>query len=157
MPRKKFIRKREVEPDLKYGSVLVSRFINNFMFDGKKSTAEKVFYGAIECIGEKTKNDNPISVFYKAIENIKPSLEVKSRRVGGATYQIPIEVSPDRRISLGIRWLIAASAARKEKSMIEKLASEVIDAANNIGTSIKKKQDTHKMAEANKAFAHYRW
>ena len=157
MPRKKFIRKREVEPDLKYGSVLVSRFINNFMFDGKKSTAEKIFYDAIESIGEKTKNDNPISVFYKAIENIKPSLEVKSRRVGGATYQIPIEVSPDRRISLGIRWLIAASAARKEKSMIEKLASEVIDAANNIGTAIKKKQDTHKMAEANKAFAHYRW
>jgi len=157
MPRKKFIRKREVVPDLKYGSVLVSRFINNFMFDGKKSTAEKIFYKAIESIGEKTKNDDPISVFYKAIENIKPSLEVKSRRVGGATYQIPIEVSPDRRISLGIRWLIAASTSRKEKNMTEKLASEVIDAANNIGVAIKKKQDTHKMAEANKAFAHYRW
>ncbi len=157
MPRKKFIKKREIQPDLKFGSVLVSRFINNLMLDGKKSTTERIFYGAIKTIEEKTKSDDAISIFYKAIENIKPSLEVKSRRVGGATYQIPIEVPPDRKISLSIRWLINASAARKEKSMKEKLASEIIDAANNIGTAIKKKQDTHKMAEANKAFAHYRW
>jgi len=157
MPRKKFIKKREIQPDLKFASVLVSRFINNLMLDGKKSTTERIFYGAIKIIEEKTKSDDAISIFYKAIENIKPSLEVKSRRVGGATYQIPIEVPPDRKISLSIRWLINASAARKEKSMKEKLASEIIDAANNIGTAIKKKQDTHKMAEANKAFAHYRW
>ncbi|RMF96026.1 MAG: 30S ribosomal protein S7 [Candidatus Schekmanbacteria bacterium] len=157
MPRKKFIRKRELDPDLRYGSVLVTRFINNLMRDGKKSTAEKIFYKAIEKIGEKTKSDEPISIFYKAVENVKPSLEVKSRRVGGATYQIPVEVPPDRRISLSIRWLIAAATARKEKSMIEKLAAELIDAANDLGAAIKKKQDTHKMAEANKAFAHYRW
>jgi len=157
MPRKKYIRKREIDADLKYNSVLVSRFVNVLMKKGKRSLSEKIFYGAIDMIGQKTKSENPMSIFYKAIDNIKPTLEVKSRRVGGATYQIPVEVPPDRKISLSIRWILNAAEARKEKNMIAKLAAEIIDAANNIGSAIKKKQDTHKMAEANKAFAHYRW
>lgn len=157
MPRKKYIRKREIDADLKYNSVLVSRFVNVLMKKGKRSLSEKIFYGAIDMIGQKTKSENPMSIFYKAIDNIKPTLEVKSRRVGGATYQIPVEVPPDRKISLSIRWILNAAEARKEKNMISKLAAEIIDAANNIGSAIKKKQDTHKMAEANKAFAHYRW
>ena len=156
MPRKAFVRKREIPPDPVYGSVLVSKFINKIMYDGKRSVAESIFYGAMDIIKEKTDED-PLKVFQRALENVKPLLEVKSRRVGGATYQVPIEVRPDRRLSLAVRWLIGFSRARSENTMTESLAGEILDAYNNRGSSIKKKEDTHKMAEANKAFAHYRW
>jgi len=157
MPRKKLFRKRVTASDLKYNSVFIQRFINGIMKDGKKRLAEKVFYDAIEIMGEKTKSKEPISLFNKAIDNVKPSLEVKSRRVGGSTYQIPIEVPADRRGSLAIRWIINFAKQRKGKNMQEQLADELIDAANNTGSAVKKKIDTHKMAEANKAFAHYKW
>jgi small subunit ribosomal protein S7 len=156
MPRKAFVRKREVAPDSVYGSVLVSKFINKIMVQGKKSVAESIFYGAMDILKEKTGED-PLKVFQKALENVKPVLEVKSRRVGGATYQVPVEVRPERRLSLAFRWLIEYSRARGEKTMTECLAGEILDAYNNRGSSIKKREDTHKMAEANKAFAHYRW
>ncbi|MGC8763194.1 MAG: 30S ribosomal protein S7 [Acidobacteriota bacterium] len=156
MPRKAFVRKREVAPDSVYGSVLVSKFINKIMVQGKKSVAESIFYGAMDILKEKTGED-PLKVFQKALENVKPVLEVKSRRVGGATYQVPVEVRPERRLSLAVRWLIEYSRARGEKTMTECLAGEILDAYNNRGSSIKKREDTHKMAEANKAFAHYRW
>jgi len=156
MPRKAFVRKREIPPDPVYGSVLVSKFINKIMYSGKRSVAESIFYGAMDIIKEKTGED-PLKVFQRALENVKPILEVKSRRVGGATYQVPIEIRPDRRLSLAVRWLIGYSRARSEKTMTESLAGELLDAYNNRGSSIKKKEDTHKMAEANKAFAHYRW
>ncbi len=156
MPRKAFVRKREVAPDSVYGSVLVSKFINKIMVQGKKSVAESIFYGAMDILKEKTGED-PLKVFQKALENVKPVLEVKSRRVGGATYQVPVEVRPERRLSLAVRWLIEFSRARGEKTMTECLAGEILDAYNNRGSSIKKREDTHKMAEANKAFAHYRW
>ncbi|MGC8723549.1 MAG: 30S ribosomal protein S7 [Acidobacteriota bacterium] len=156
MPRKAVVRKREIPPDSVYGSVLVSKFINKIMLEGKKSVAESIFYGAMDIIKEKTGED-PLKVFQKALENVKPVLEVKSRRVGGATYQVPIEVRPERRLSLAFRWIIEYSRGRSEKTMMEALAAEVLDAANNRGSSIKKREDTHKMAEANKAFAHYRW
>jgi small subunit ribosomal protein S7 len=156
MPRRREVKKRTVAVDPKYGEVLVVRFINVLMRRGKKSVAEKVFYGSLESLREKTKDD-PLKVFKQAMENVKPVVEVKSRRVGGATYQVPVEVRPDRRTSLAIRWIIQYAKERSEKSMREKLAAEFLDAANNRGASIKKKEDTHRMAEANKAFAHYRW
>jgi small subunit ribosomal protein S7 len=156
MPRKAHIVKREIVADPVYGSTLVSKFVNCMMYGGKKSTAQQIVYGSMNIIQEKT-SDDPMKLFKKAIENVKPVLEVKSRRVGGSTYQVPVEVGPARRTSLGIRWILTYSRARGEKSMEEKLAGELIDAANNRGNSIKKKDDTHRMAEANKAFAHYRW
>ena len=156
MPRKKKVVKREILPDPKYGSRLVTKFINNLMLDGKKSTAERAFYTALEIIAKKI-NQNGIELFEKAIENVKPVIEVKSRRVGGATYQVPVEVRADRRQSLAIRWLIAYSKGRPEKTMAEALAAEFIAASKNEGASIKKREDTHKMAEANKAFAHFKW
>ena len=143
-------------PDPVYNNPLVTKFINGIMWGGKKSKAEKTFYDALRQVGEKT-GEEPLKVFKKAIENIKPVLEVKSRRVGGSTYQVPVEVNPARRTSLAIRWVLQYSRSRGEKSMDEKLAGELMDAANNRGNSIKKKEDTHRMAEANKAFAHYRW
>ena len=156
MPRKGNIVKREVLPDPLYNSTLVSKFVNCIMWGGKKSTAESLVYDAFKMIQQKT-GDDPLKTFKKAVENVKPVLEVKTRRVGGANYQVPVEVNPNRRISLSIRWLISYSRARKEKSMEEKIAAELLDAANNRGSAIKKREDVHKMAEANKAFAHYRW
>ena len=143
-------------PDPKYGDKLVAKFVNTIMSRGKKSVAESIFYRSLEIVTAKTKEDS-LGVFKRAIENTRPTVEVRSRRVGGATYQVPIEVRPQRRVSLSMRWLIEAARERSEKSMEEKLAAEVIDAANNRGTAIKKKEDTHRMAEANRAFAHYRW
>ncbi len=148
--------RHDTPPDALYGSPLVQRFINSMMWDGKKSTAARVFYGSME-IMQKKANEDPLKVFQKAIENVKPTLEVKSRRVGGANYQIPIEVNSHRRLSLAIRWLLQYSRGRAGRSMKDKLAEEFLDAANNRGGAIKKKDDTHRMAEANKAFAHYRW
>ncbi len=156
MPRKGHVPKRQVIPDPVYNSPLVSKFINCIMWKGKKSTAEQVFYGALGIIKEKT-GDDPLKVFKKALDNVKPVLEVKSRRVGGANYQVPIEVNPHRRVSLSIRWLISYTRMRKEKSMQERLAAEFMDAASNRGATIKRREDVHRMAEANKAFAHYRW
>jgi len=156
MPRKAFVRRREVAPDPVYGSVLASKIINKIMLEGRKSVAESIFYGALDIVKEKAAED-PIKVLTKALDCIKPVVEVKSRRVGGATYQVPVEVRPDRRLSLGIRWLIEYAEQRPEKTMVECLAGEILDAANNRGASVKKREDTHKMAEANKAFAHYRW
>jgi small subunit ribosomal protein S7 len=156
MPRRRVAEKREILPDPKYNSKLVSKFINIMMEDGKKSTSERTCYGAFEIIKEKSGND-PLKVFKTAIENVKPVLEVKPRRVGGATYQVPVEIRQTRRIALAFRWIITYSRGRNEKTMRERLAGELMDAFNNTGTSIKKKEDTHRMAEANKAFAHYRW
>jgi len=148
--------KREIPPDPKHKNLLVARFINNIMRRGKKSLAERVLYRALEIIQERTKED-PLKIFEKSVSNVKPVIEVKSRRVGGATYQVPTEVRPERRTALAIRWLITYAQERSEKSMEEKLAAELLDAANNRGGAIKKRDDVHKMAEANKAFAHYRW
>ncbi len=156
MPRKREVLKRQVLPDPIYGNKLVSKFINVVMKDGKKSLAERTIYGSFDLIRKKTKQD-PLVIFEKAIENVKPAVEVKSRRVGGSTYQVPIEVRQQRRISLSIRWLIQFARKRPEHTMHERLAAEFLDASNNRGTSVKKREDTHKMAEANKAFAHYRW
>ena len=156
MPRRREIPKRDIPADPLYQSPLVSKFINCVMHDGKRSTAERIMYRAFDIIKEKT-GDDPLKVFKKAVENVKPALEVKSRRVGGSTYQVPVEVRPNRRTSLAIRWIIEYSAERGEKTMREKLAAELLDAANLRGGAVKKKDDTHKMAEANKAFAHYRW
>jgi small subunit ribosomal protein S7 len=156
MPRRRVVEKREVLPDPKYNNKLVSKFINAIMKDGKRSIAEKICYGAFEIIKKKTGSD-PLKVFKTAVENVKPIVEVKPRRVGGATYQVPVEVRPQRRTALAFRWIINYSRARTEKTMQEKIAGELLDAYNNTGSSIKKKEDTHKMAEANKAFAHYRW
>ncbi|OGP95016.1 MAG: 30S ribosomal protein S7 [Deltaproteobacteria bacterium RBG_16_54_18] len=156
MPRRREVKKREIVPDLKYRELLVAKFINLLMRRGKKNTAEQIFYGSLEILKEKAK-DEPLKLFKQAMENVKPVVEVKSRRVGGATYQVPVEVRTDRRTSLAIRWLIQYAKERSEKSMAERLAAEFLDAANNKGASIKKKEDTHRMAEANKAFAHYRW
>ncbi len=156
MPRRATIDKRVVLPDPVYKSRLVTKFINNVAKDGKKSVAERLFYGALEMIEDRTGED-PVKVFKKAVENVKPQVEVKSRRVGGSTYQVPIEVSGDRQQALAIRWLIGYSRARHEKTMMQKLAGEFIDASSNRGATIKKRDDTHRMAEANKAFAHYRW
>ncbi|RLE32232.1 MAG: 30S ribosomal protein S7 [Acidobacteria bacterium] len=156
MPRRATIDKRVVLPDPVYKSRLVTKFINNVAKDGKKSVAERLFYGALEMIEDRTGED-PVKVFKKAVDNVKPQVEVKSRRVGGSTYQVPIEVSGDRQQALAIRWLIGYSRARHEKTMMQKLAGEFIDASSNRGATIKKRDDTHRMAEANKAFAHYRW
>jgi len=157
MSRRKVAEKRNVLPDPKYNSVLVAKFINCLMKEGKKSIAENIFYGALDLIRDRTGNRDVLAVFNKAVSNAKPVLEVKSRRVGGSTYQVPVEVRPERRTALSIRWLIEYARQRGEKSMQERLAAELLDAANNKGNTIKKKEDTHKMAEANKAFAHYRW
>ena len=156
MPRKGYIAKREVLPDPMYNNVVVTKLINNIMLDGKKGVAQNIVYGAFEIIAEKTGKD-AVEVFNQAMENIMPVLEVKARRVGGATYQVPIEVRPDRRQTLGLRWLTLYSRQRNERTMKERLAGEILDAVNNMGGAVKKKDDTHKMAEANKAFSHYRW
>ena len=156
MPRRGNVPKREVLPDPIYNSVLVTKLVNSIMLDGKKGVAQKVVYGAFDIIKDKT-GQEPLEVFNTAIENIMPSLEVKARRVGGATYQVPIEVRPERRQTLGLRWLTTYSRNRGEKTMKERLAGEIMDAANNTGSAVKKREDTHKMAESNKAFAHYRW
>lgn len=156
MPRKGNVPKREVLPDPVYGSVVVAKLINSIMLDGKKGTAQAIVYNAFKQI-EDTTSENPLEVFEKAMNNIMPVLEVKARRVGGANYQVPVEVRPERRQTLGLRWLTKYTRARGEKTMADRLAKELIDASNNAGASVKKKEDTHKMAEANKAFAHYRW
>jgi len=156
VPRRGNVPKREVLPDPVYNSVLVTKLINSIMLDGKKGVAQKVVYDAFDIIAEKT-GKNALEVFVQALENIMPSLEVKARRVGGATYQVPIEVKPNRRQTLGLRWLTNYSRSRGEKTMKERLAGEILDASNNTGSSVKKREDTHKMAESNKAFAHYRW
>ncbi|KPK01939.1 MAG: 30S ribosomal protein S7 [Nitrospira bacterium SG8_35_4] len=156
MPRRRVAAKREILPDPIYNSKLLSKFVNALMEDGKKSVAERTCYGALDILKEKTGND-PLKVFKQAMENVKPLIEVKSRRVGGATYQVPIDVRPQRRVALAFRWVIGFSRKRGERTMKEKLAGELLDAANSTGSSIKKKEDTHKMADANKAFAHYRW
>ena len=156
MSRRHQAEKREVLPDPKFGDRVLSKFMNNLMYDGKKSVAERIVYGAMGRVEDKMKRE-PVEVFHEALDNIKPSVEVRSRRVGGATYQVPVEVRPERREALAIRWLINASRARNENTMEERLAGEVLDAANNRGTAVKKREDTHKMAEANKAFSHYRW
>ena len=156
MPRRGSIAKRDVLPDPLYNSKLVTRLINNVMVDGKRGVAQKIVYGAFDIIREKSGKE-PLEVFEQAMENIMPQLEVKARRVGGATYQVPIEVRPERRQTLGLRWLVGYSRKRSEKTMKERLANEIMDAVNNTGASVKKREDTHKMAESNKAFAHYRW
>ncbi len=156
MPRRKVVAKRHIIPDPIFEDDLVTKFINCIMRDGKKSTAEKIFYGAMEIIESKIEEE-PLKMFKKAIENTKPYLEVRSRRVGGATYQVPVEVRYERGLSLSMRWLLNSAKARREYTMKERLAGELLDAANNTGTTIKKREDTHKMAEANKAFSHYRW
>ncbi len=156
MPRRGHVPKRKVLPDPVYQSPLVTKFINCMMLDGKRSTTERIFYGAMDSIKERTSED-PLKVFRNAVDNVKPALEVKSRRVGGSNYQVPVEVRPQRRMALALRWLISFARARPEKSMDEKLANEIVDAANGRGAAFKKKEDTHRMAEANKAFAHFRW
>ncbi|MDD6284678.1 MAG: 30S ribosomal protein S7 [Firmicutes bacterium] len=156
MPRRGFIAKRDVLPDPMYNSKLVTRLINNIMLDGKKGVAQKIVYDAFDIIKDKTGKE-PLEVFEQAMENVMPQLEVKARRVGGSTYQVPIEVRPERRQTLGLRWITNYSRARSERTMKERLAGEIMDATNGLGGAFKKREDTHKMAEANKAFAHYRW
>ena len=156
MSRRHRAEKREVFPDPKYGDQVVSKFMSCIMLDGKKSVAEGIVYGAMDVIEERVKQD-PIGVFHEALDNVKPAIEVRSRRVGGATYQVPIEVRDDRRQALAIRWLIDAARNRSENTMVERLSGELLDAANNRGSAVKKREDTHRMAEANKAFSHYRW
>jgi small subunit ribosomal protein S7 len=157
MPRKKLTNKRTASPDPRFNSILVSKFTNGLMLDGKKALARRLFYDAMDVIDEKMADEEPMVIFEGAMENVRPRVEVKSRRVGGATYQVPIEVRPDRRNALAIRWLISFAKSRSGQSMSDKLAAELLDAFNNRGAAVKKKDDTHKMAEANKAFAHYRW
>ena len=156
MPRRGNVPKREILPDPVYNSVLVTKLINTVMLDGKKGVAQKVVYDAFDTIKEKTDKD-PLEAFTTAMDNIMPSLEVKARRVGGATYQVPIEVRPERRQTLGLRWLVGYARKRSEKTMKDRLANEIIDACNNLGAAVKKREDTHKMADSNKAFAHFRW
>ena len=156
MSRRHRAEKREVLPDAKFGDRIVTKFMNNLMYDGKKSAAEGIVYGAFDRVEGRLKRE-PVEVFHEALDNIKPSVEVRSRRVGGATYQVPVEVRPERREALAIRWLITASRNRNENTMQERLAAELMDAVQNRGTAVKKREDTHKMAEANKAFSHYRW
>mgnify|MGYP006298257217 CR=1 FL=1 len=156
MPRKGPVPRRQILPDPVYSSELVSRFMNRLMLQGKKSTAESIFYESLETLGEKT-NEDPLRAFEKAVDHVKPQVEVKSRRVGGATYQVPVEVRPERQVSLAIRWLINYARSRGEKSMTRKLSGELLDAYNSRGGAVKKREDTHRMAEANRAFAHYRW
>jgi len=156
MSRRHAAEKREILPDAKFGDKILSKFMNNLMIDGKKSVAESIVYNAMDRVESRMKR-TPIDVFHEALDNIKPSVEVRSRRVGGATYQVPVEVRPERREALAIRWLIKAARARNEKTMEERLAGELLDAVNSRGSAVKKREDTHKMADANKAFSHYRW
>jgi len=156
MSRRHRAEKREVLPDPKFGNMVVSKFMNSIMYAGKKSVAETIVYGALDMIEGKSKQ-NPVTIFEQALENVMPTIEVRSRRVGGATYQVPVEVRNDRRQALGIRWLITAARERNEKTMTERLSAELLDASNNRGNAVKKREDTHRMAEANRAFAHYRW
>ena len=156
MSRRRRPEKREILPDPKFGDLVLSKFMNNLMLDGKKSVAESIVYGALTTVEQRAKAD-PIALFHDALNNVKPAVEVRSRRVGGATYQVPVEVRPDRRRALAIRWLVTAARKRGENTMTEKLAGELLDASNNRGTAVKKREDTHKMAEANRAFSHYRW
>ena len=156
MPRRRVVERREILPDPVYNSTLVTKFINGIMWDGKKSVAEGIFYNAVRLIGERA-NEDSLKVFKRAVDNVRPTVEVKSRRVGGSTYQVPIEVPQERRGSLAIRWIVGAARARGEKTMTDRLAGELLNAANNRGNAVKKKEDTHRMAEANKAFAHYKW
>jgi small subunit ribosomal protein S7 len=156
MSRRHAAEKREVLPDPKFGDIVVSKFMNAVMYEGKKSVAETIVYGAFDSIEKKTRG-NPVEVFHQALDNVKPAVEVRSRRVGGATYQVPVDVRPDRRQALAIRWLISAARSRNEKTMVERLSAELLDASNNRGTAVKKREDTHRMADANRAFSHYRW
>jgi small subunit ribosomal protein S7 len=156
MSRRHRAEKREINPDPKFGDVVVTKFMNSIMYDGKKSAAERIVYGAFDVVENKAR-ENPIEVFHAALENVMPQVEVRSRRVGGATYQVPVEVRSERRQALAIRWLIAAARNRNETTMIDRLSGELLDAANNRGTAVKKREDTHRMADANRAFSHYRW
>ncbi len=156
MSRRHKAEKREINPDPKFGDLVVTKFMNAVMLHGKKSTAESIVYGALDQVQSKTKQE-PVAVFHQALDNVAPHIEVRSRRVGGATYQVPVDVRPERRQALAIRWLIAAARKRNETTMVDRLSGELLDAANNRGTAVKKREDTHKMAEANRAFAHYRW
>ena len=156
MSRRHRADKREINPDPKFGDLIVTKFMNAVMYDGKKSVAETIVYGALDQVQSKTKQE-PVTVFHQALDNVAPHVEVRSRRVGGATYQVPVDVRPERRQALAIRWLIAAARNRNETTMVDRLSGELMDAANNRGTAVKKREDTHKMAEANRAFAHYRW
>jgi small subunit ribosomal protein S7 len=156
MSRRHRAEKRHINPDPKFGDLIVSKFMNNLMVEGKKSVAEGIVYGALETIQSKAKSD-PVQMFHQALDNVAPAIEVRSRRVGGATYQVPVEVRAERRQALAIRWIITAARNRNEKTMVERLSGELLDAANNRGTAVKKREDTHKMAEANRAFSHYRW
>ena len=157
MSRRHRAQKREVLPDPKFGDLTVTKFMNYVMYEGKKAVAENIVYGAFDILAEKKKDKSAVETFHEALENVSPAVEVRSRRVGGATYQVPVEVRPDRRRALAIRWLVNAARKRGENTMTEKLAAELLDASNNRGTSVKKREDTHKMAEANRAFSHYRW
>jgi small subunit ribosomal protein S7 len=156
MSRRHRADKREINPDPKFGDLVISKFMNNLMFEGKKSVAETIVYSALDKMQAKAKSD-PLQMFHQALENVAPAIEVRSRRVGGATYQVPVEVRPERRQALAIRWIITASRGRNENTMVDRLSGELMDAANNRGTAVKKREDTHKMAEANRAFSHYRW
>ena len=156
MSRRHSAEKREINQDPKFGDLIVTKFMNAVMYDGKKSVAETIVYGALDQVQAKTKQE-PVTVFHQALDNVAPHVEVRSRRVGGATYQVPVDVRPERRQALAIRWLIAAARNRNETTMVDRLSGELMDAANNRGTAVKKREDTHKMAEANRAFAHYRW
>ncbi|WP_028032969.1 30S ribosomal protein S7 [Chelativorans sp. J32] len=156
MSRRHRAEKREINPDPKFGDVVVTKFMNAIMYEGKKSVAEKIVYGALDQVRDKTKQE-PVAIFHQALDNVAPHVEVRSRRVGGATYQVPVDVRPERRQALAIRWLISAARGRNEKTMVERLSGELMDASNNRGTAVKKREDTHKMAEANRAFSHYRW
>ncbi|ALN73772.1 MULTISPECIES: 30S ribosomal protein S7 [unclassified Aureimonas] len=156
MSRRHSAEKREINPDPKFGDLVVTKFMNAVMYDGKKSVAERIVYGAFDIMGEKTRQD-AIGIFHQALENVAPHVEVRSRRVGGATYQVPVDVRPERRQALAIRWLINAARSRNETTMVDRLSGELLDAANNRGSAVKKREDTHRMAEANRAFSHYRW
>ena len=156
MSRRHRAERREINPDAKFGDLVLAKFMNSLMYDGKKAAAEGIIYGAFDTIQEKTKQD-PLVVFHEALRNVSPAIEVRSRRVGGATYQVPVEVRTSRRQALGIRWIISAARERNEKTMTERLSAELLDASNNRGNAVKKREDTHKMAEANRAFSHYRW
>jgi small subunit ribosomal protein S7 len=156
MSRRHRAEKREINPDPKFGDTVVTKFMNAIMLDGKKSVAERIVYGAFDTIADKTKQE-PVELFHQALDNVAPHVEVRSRRVGGATYQVPVDVRPERRQALAIRWMIAAARKRNETTMVDRLSGELMDAANNRGSAVKKREDTHKMAEANRAFSHYRW
>ncbi|MGE0612466.1 MAG: 30S ribosomal protein S7 [Hyphomicrobiales bacterium] len=156
MSRRHRAEKREINPDPKFGDVVLTKFMNSIMYAGKKSAAERIVYGALESMEARAKQ-NPVELFHQALENVMPAIEVRSRRVGGATYQVPVEVRPERRQALAIRWLITAARARNENTMVERLSNELLDAANNRGNAVKKREDTHRMADANRAFSHYRW